>query len=277
MDRPGASLRMAGIAIRKWYLDAVTDDGRIWIAYWASLSLGPVSVVAASVLESAPGHPPRTRTRVGAIPEPRQVAGIVEWEHAALGLAGRWESECPGIERHLITPDKRDAGSVLWRCLMPRARVSLEVGGATIGAVGYVEVIEMSVAPWNLPIRELRWGRAAAHGEGSPGSVVWIDWRGRSPRTDIFVDGLPVEGRVGDDGVGGEGFSLRVSRDRTLREGALGTAALAGVPGVSSWAPARFLGATERKWAGRAAFEGAGGRWSGWAVHEVVEFPEPGA
>lgn len=260
---------MASLALRKWYLDAVSDDGRVVIVYWASLRFGPVSLTVASLLDSAPGRAPRTRLAVNGGDEPRERDGVVEWSHDGLGVRGRWTRAFPAIDRSLLTGA---GGRIAWRCAAPGASVTLEIGGERVEALGYAEVLDVTAAPWTLPIRELRWGRAvSAHG-----SVVWIDWRGPAPRTDVFVDGVPQPARVGDDTIEGDSFSLHLTRDRTLRDGPIGTTALAGVPGISAWAPARFLTTLESKWVSRATFAGGGREWSSWAVHEIVRFPEAG-
>ena len=42
---------------------------------------------------------------------------------------------------------------------------------------GYAERLELSIRPWRLPIRELRWGRFVSEGA----SMAWIDWQGADP------------------------------------------------------------------------------------------------
>lgn len=259
---------MANLSLRKWYLDAIAEDGRAWIAYWATLRLGPLSLALSSVLESAPAQAPRTRTSIRGGEEPRERDGTIAWSLDALDLRGTWSREDPPAELELLNNAN---GSIRWRCAAPRARVELLTAGERVHAMGYAEVMDMTIAPWRLPIRELRWGRAV----GAGGSVVWIDWRGAHERTDVLVDGSPVAARVRDDAIEGDTFSLRLTRDRTLRDGAIGTTALAGVPGISSWAPAQFLTTHETKWISRAAFASGPRSWSGWAIHEVVRFPEP--
>ena len=62
----------------------------------------------------------------------------------------------------------------------PAAEVSVSLRGfAPLRGTGYAERILITIPPWRLPIRELRWGRWI--GEAASRSVVWIDWRGESP------------------------------------------------------------------------------------------------
>jgi len=266
---------MAHVALRKWYMDAVGEDGRVCIVYWASVRLGPVSLAVASVLENEPGGTTRTRTSVIGCDEPRERGGVITWSHEGLGVRGTWTRACPAVERELLN---EASGAIRWNCVAPGARAEIALGdgergpaGETLAGTGYAEVMDMTIAPWKVPIRELRWGRAVS----AAGSVVWIDWRGPEERCEVFVDGAPAPARVGDEAVEGDGFTVRLSRGRVLRDGAIGTTALAGVPGISAWAPARFLTARETKWVSRAAFAAPGRAWDGWAVHEVVRFPEP--
>jgi hypothetical protein len=134
-------------------------------------------------------------------------------------------------------------------------------------ATGYAEVLETDIPPWQLPINELRWGRAI----GASSSVVWIDWRGSVPLTLILLDGEPVDGSVDDRRVAFADRSITLTPTRLLRDGPIGTTALASIPGLSSWAPAAILAAHETKWFSSAACTGPP-PFAGRAIHEVVRF-----
>lgn len=263
---------MGAFWLRKWYLDAVSEDARVWIVYCADLRLGPLRVRCESVLESARGSPVRTRTRMGG-EEPVEAGGVISWSSRSLGVGGRWKAECAGVKRTLLESEE---GSVVWDCRVPRAEAVLRTEAGTVRARGYAEVMEMTIPPWKLPISELRWGRAV----GESGSAVWIDWRGERPLTRVFFDDREVPGAtVCDDEVKVPGFDVKLASERVLRDGPIGTTALAAIPGIESWAPAALLAAHETKRLGRASCGAplTGEVWSGWAVYEVVRFQGRGA
>jgi|SRR5437588_3507654 len=77
-------------------------------------------------------------------------------------------------------------GAIEWHCVHPRARTTVDLGdGVVIQGLGYVERLEMTVAPWNLPLEGLRWGRFLS----DSGSVVWIDWQGEYVRKIVLENG----------------------------------------------------------------------------------------
>ncbi len=99
-----------------------------------------------------------------------------------------------------------DAGTVEWHCLMPRARVRI---GKRSG-LRYAEHLNITVAPWKLPIRTLRWGRFATPSDW----IVWIDWQGEV-RTDAART-APAH----DLGMGGDGGYLSVLLDGSIERSA---------------------------------------------------------
>ena len=124
-----------------------------------------------------------------------------------------------------------------------------------------------AVAPWKLPISELRWGHWAC--PSSRRSVVWIEWRGRTPLTLVLVNGLPAaDVRVDDDRVRIGSSELLLSDTRMLHARTLADV-LGGLRAVAGRLPASWRRLEDRKWISR----GAVGAETGWAIHETVRFP----
>lgn len=253
--------------LRKWYLDCTTPEGGAVIGYWARARWGGLRVSYASVLTALPGDSlvkSSSTLRAGAQPE--HSSGAIAWSCPALGVRGRWSALCPGLERTLL---ENDAGSVRWSCVMPRASCRMELGGLTVEGLGYAEVLEMTIAPWRLPIRELRWGRWLSEN----GSLAWIDWRGDRPLTLIVDEGHEVGGVVGDDGISlHDGRRLSFDAPRILREGELGTTVLRTIPGLRHALPPALLRTHERKWLGRGVLSPSGE--IGRVIFERVVFGE---
>jgi hypothetical protein len=136
-----------------------------------------------------------------------------------------------------------------------------------------VEHLRLTIPPWRLPIRELRWGRFV----NARDALVWIDWRGPYERQLVYYNGSPVrastisehEIRFGDSGA-----VLSFETSTILREGALGDTALSVLPNLKRLFPESLLGIRESKWLSRAVLRQADQADSvGMAIHEVVEWP----
>jgi len=256
--------------LEKWYLDAVADDGTTEIGYAARLAMGPLALTLASRLSCAPGEPPRTRTHLVGASLPRLVGRTVTWR-CPRGPAGTWTARQLGGEHVLL--DGRE-GALRWSCLFPAAAVELgRPGEPPLAALGYVERLDLTLPPWRLPLRELRWGRFVA----PTTSMVWIEWRGPQPLTLVLRDGQPAsDARVGDDGVSAVGAQLAWCPGEVLRDGELGTTVLRAVPVLRRALPAALLGTHETKWRRRGTLTGPqGARAEGWVIHELVTFPPP--
>ena len=87
---------------------------------------------------------------------------------------------------------------VRWRCLQPRSRATVNLAsGKVVKGLGFLERLDMTLAPWKLPIQELRWGRFLSDRE----SLVWIDWRGSQACRIVLQNGILVQATsVGENG-----------------------------------------------------------------------------
>lgn len=130
----------------------------------------------------------------------------------------------------------------------------------------------MTLAPWKLPIQELRWGRFLSDSD----SLVWIDWKGSYSCRIVLQNGILGRATtIDEDEVrlnrhGG----LRLAPGDVLRKGGLGETALSVIPGLSRLFPRKILEARECKWRSRAELRHGDSSSSGWAIHEVVTWPD---
>jgi hypothetical protein len=251
--------------LSKWYLDCVTDTGEASILYTGTARWGAFHLNYSSVLESV-GNAVSARHSFGAADEPSVAGRSLLWRSDALQVEGEWQSDSTELRSTVFSSA---AGSVEWHCMMPRARARI---GRREG-LGYAERLVMTVAPWKIPLRTLRWGRFTSASEW----VVWIDWRGEYSRTLVYRNGAEVRTfSLEDAKIEFEDRSqLLMDRSLALREGPLGSTALSAIPGVRDSVPGRLLQVTECKWRSRARLERCGGETvEGWAIHERVEWPE---
>jgi len=253
--------------LHKWYLDVVTDQGAAAIFYAARLQWGPVRTRYASALYAAPGDAPREQATRRQIEWPREDNDILTWHSRPLGVLGRWRRDAAPIERVLADDP---AAAIHWTCHMPRARVSVQAGDASLEGLGYVESLRLTVPPWKLPFRTLRWGRHVS----SRHSVVWIEWTGAEARRWVWLDGvLQPAATLADAGLSGleGGSALRLEPCRGLRDSPV-LSTIGGPLPVLARRLAGPLGRMhESKRLARSAIVSNGRQLDqGWTVHEEV-------
>jgi hypothetical protein len=201
---------------------------------------------------------------------PVEEGTTIRWQSKSLKTKGTWERLDSPCDVRIY--ESRE-GTIEWHCVHPRARATVDLGqGVVIRGLGYVERLEMTVAPWNLPLEELRWGRFLSDSD----SVVWIDWRGEHSRKIVLENGtLGGVTAVAESGIVLErNVKLCLSTGKVLRSGALGKTALGMIPGVNHLLPDRLLNVQECKWRSRGELLRENTRSSGWAIHEVVRWPK---
>lgn len=259
-----------GFSLSKWYLDGVGGDGDVVIAYAAEVRWRALALQYTSTLVQRAGSPTRIDATLRSAPPPEQRDGVLTWSAPALGVTGRWAAREPEARETILA---RDDGRVAWRCLMPRADAEITLAsGPPIRGFGYVEHLELTLAPWQMPIDELWWGRFL----GEDASLVWIDWRGPHQRQIVLLGGVHHgPARIDERGIQTDDGALRLtlSEPRVLREGALGKTALSILPAVETLLPVRILATEERKWVARGTLESHGRIHRGWVIHEVVRWP----
>lgn len=178
----------------------------------------------------------RTRESLFAGPAPLVDDDRLTWRAPAIGIDVAMTRRAPAFEASLID-------GVTWRCEFPSAHAAIAIDGEPeIRGNGYAELLQLDIAPWELPIDELLWG----HGE----SITWIEWRGAHPLTLTLVDGVRGE-RTSRPHI----ESSRVIRDATLAESLKISGLLL---------PKRIATAREEKRIGHSD--------DGWVVYETVRF-----
>jgi len=202
-------------------------------------------------------------THVRGEPEPALSDDRLSWSSPSLGVTAELTARSNGGTQQL-----HDA--VSWRCVMPRAGAVVELPERTIRGAGYAEVIEISVAPWQLPIRELLWGRVT----GGSGSVVWIRWLGASPLSVVLRDGVSqaVTHIEDDEVLLADGTRIEMKDRAVIREESLAST-LKPLRAMAALLPRSLTGAMERKWRSRGTiFSGDRRIDEGWVIHERVTF-----
>ena len=192
--------------------------------------------------------------------EPQLHDRQLTWSSHALHVRAELTARVGGVVKEL-----HDA--VTWRCVMPSADAVIHFPNRTLRGRGYAEVLEMTVPPWRLPIRELRWGRATCE----ESSLVWIQWTGGEPLQIVVRNGVAEEAAyIGDDEVGlADGTRIVFTERAVIREDNLA----ATLKPLRLALPRKLRGAVEQKWRSRGTvFEGARPIDDGWVIHELLTF-----
>ena len=255
--------------LTKWYADCVGHNGDAVIVYYGIARWRAITLQYTSILEAAFGKQATARYSLRKSPTPVERGTTIRWQAKSLGITGVWERLDPPFETKIYASRE---GVVQWRCLHPRSRATVNLGdGRVLQGLGYLERLDMTVAPWKLPIEELRWGRFSSDSD----SLVWINWRGAHSCRIVLHNGLPCSASAieEDEITLNRTVRLRVARGDVLRKGALGATALAVIPRLVRLLPNKMLKVQECKWRSRAELRRGESNSSGWAIHEVVTWP----
>ncbi len=250
--------------LAKWYADCLSGEGAVLIAYSSRLRHQPLAVRYESLLSPRGTTHSLRRSAIACAED------CVQWTSAGLSLCGRWDRYDGEIRETVFQSEE---GAVEWRCVMPKAAARMEVSGDDpVTGLGYVEHLRLTIPPWRLPIRRLRWGRFLSPRH----TLVWIDWEGefrtrlvyhngrRTPAAEIENNGIALADRA----------RLELDCGLVLRRGRLGSTVLHAIPGLDRMAPAGIFLTDECKWRSRATLACPGEEAdSAWCIHEEVTWP----
>ncbi|MCP4980468.1 MAG: hypothetical protein GY935_08235 [Gammaproteobacteria bacterium] len=253
--------------LSKWYFDCVTDSGDTAIMYRVSVKWGLLHLnYAASLYVSAKGKSMSFDTlRPGADPTIDK-SGII-WECPKLDISGIWPIHSPVFRCRLLDEPN---GRIHWHCLSPGSNAEIRIGDERLTGTGYVEYLNMTVRPWQLPFSELKWGRFIAQTE----SLIWIQWLGPTPRTWLWLNGVgQSNSKITEERIElpDEGIVLKLRNESVLRSGPLDSTALRSVRALTRLIP-KWKSAHETKWLARGKLSRHNKSLTGWVIHEVVRW-----
>jgi hypothetical protein len=257
---------MAGFQLSKWYADCISEEGDAVIIYHAELRWRRLAIHYSSLLFHRDGHPAESRFSLQKHTPPQSKDGEIDWPGV-----GCWRDIGDGV--HELLYDSA-SGSVEWNCVAPRASASVQIEvREPVRGWGYAEHLLVSIAPWKMPIRRLRWGRFV----NSTDAMVWIDWCGAYSKQVVYLNGKTVDAAaIGDREIvlASHGGVLTLDAGTVLRDGLLGATVLSMIPNLDRLFPKSLLQTRECKWLSRAMLRRPGRPDSaGMAIHEVVEWP----
>jgi hypothetical protein len=257
--------------LRKWYLDCVADNGDTCLGYSAALQWKAFKLHYSSITSTRGNAASTTKTSLGESSFPRLTDRQIDWSSKPLNLVGTWTPMSHPIKQRLYASVE---GMVSWSCLQPRSKVEISFGtNEHIKGLGYAELLEFTIKPWQLPITELRWGRYLSERD----ALVWIDWRGAAPLSMVFHNGKHIQDAlIGDDHIVFDRGRTKLSLTEPveLRKGVLVSTALSSIPRIEAILPVRMLRTYECKWRCKGSLSTDGSvKSTGWSIHEIVRFP----
>ncbi|MGO8759853.1 MAG: hypothetical protein ACLQG3_17175 [Terracidiphilus sp.] len=254
----------SGFSLVKWYLDCVTASGEATILYsarvrWRALRLSYSSTIwtdgeTTRTLSSMRGARVTSSDKSIAIDAP------------ALGLKGQWTATAAPFEQ---TVYENASGSVVWNCLQPAATVRLSVGGRELAGLGYAECLTLTLPPWRLPMRHLKWGRFVSESD----ALAWIDWQGPYSTSLVLHNGSELANpSISNTEISCAGMTLHIREPVSIRSGRVGKTILPGAPALAKIFPKSLFNIDERKWRSRGLLETPDRQSRGWAIHEAVDW-----
>jgi hypothetical protein len=248
----------------KWYMDCVTEPGETAILYCADLRWRGIHASYSSVL-LADGHAITTQSsmkRHRLLPHDDHI--VVEFPQ--MNVSGTWKATAAPVQ-HTMYEESR--GSVLWNCLQPGSFVHVTVGDCELNGLGYAECLTLTLPPWQLPLRRLRWGRFVS----AQDTLAWIDWTGPYSTSIAVHNGHTCEPHsISDAEISLEDATLHIDELFPLRSGRLGSTILPGAPMLRGLLPHSLFDIDEKKWRSRGTLDKQGHQSRGWVIHEVVDW-----
>ena len=170
--------------LQKWYFDLITPSGDALYLYFITLRLAGLkrgmasahlvvadrTEVRSSVRTPFAALQPNGNLSLGrhSFSNHKDFVDVhMEFDNLALDLrystlVGPWQPVAEGI---LWQKNQKRLG---WRVPQPEARVKGTIAFGSqkkfVTGLGYQDFVETNIAPWNLPIAELLWGRAHCEG-----------------------------------------------------------------------------------------------------------------
>jgi hypothetical protein len=245
-------------------MDCVTERGDAVILYCADLHWRGMHLTYSSVLSVIEDS---TESRSSMAQYQLSSSGeqiLVEFPR--LDVAGSWKADAEPYQRTVF---ENESGLVEWKCLQPRSLINLRAGGREYTGLGYAECLRLTLPPWHLPMRQLRWGRFVSAEE----SLAWVDWQGEYSTSFAIHNGRACETlSVSDSDVVIPSATLRMEESFPLRAGRLGATVLPGAPALGKLLPRSLRNIEEHKWRSRGKLNAQDGSSHGWVIHEVVHW-----
>lgn len=257
-------------SLSKWYLDCIDVNGNCFIGYSAILKWKSLNINYSNILLYDNSNGLQVDTTLEKLNSPNLHNKCLRWQPSKLKIQGTWHSIDNPISRCLLNSD---SGTVNWLCNQPKAKAEILLkNNRMCSGLGYSEKLEMTIKPWKLPIKELRWGRYLSEND----TIIWINWKGPQSLNLLIYNGKQIKNAIISDkhlNFNQGEFLLSFSDTIVLREGNLISTALSKLPLIESIFPNKILHTYECKWRSKGILKAKNNLISsGWIIHEVVKW-----
>ena len=256
--------------LRKWYMDCIDEVGNLFIGYSGSFRWKMIQASYSSTLTCNAEGEIKNASTLRELSHPTRSEGAIQWIHNKLKINGLWTSIDKVIRQNIFSGK---SGSIIWTCEQPRAVAEVEINNISISnAIGYTEMIDMTIPPWRLPISKLWWGRFLSKNT----MLIWIILEGKHTSNFVYYNGNRIaDATIKNNKVvlNNEEIILRFYDTIVLREGSLASTLFTDVPVLNKVIPTEFLNSHESKWRSRGDLVKNGKIVdSAWAIHELVSW-----
>lgn len=86
-------------------------------------------------------------------------------------FSGTWEERGSSFTENIFENEK---GSVHLECFQPRSDVNIRLKNDIIAGTGFCKRIKLNIKPWQMPLKELKWGRCHTDSE----TYIWVYAKG---------------------------------------------------------------------------------------------------
>jgi hypothetical protein len=263
---------LSAMKLIKWYLDGISENGEAMVAYSAQLQFKRKNIGYSATLSISENGNVESRYWLQASTL-EQDGTYCRWQSPENAVAAHWQATS-NAQTSAVQLWSASRGHVKWHNILPRAAVDVCGQGISFQGHGYVECLQMTLPPWQLPLQRLRWGRFA----NEHLSVCWIEWGLRDQQwlRWMYVDGRPVEIVCFDDDRlrWRDGELLITGETRGIRNGYLRDTVLSKPDWLRQLLPDKAGGIHEDKYLARGAVHLENGQTQqGWVIDETVLFP----
>ncbi len=262
----------SGFYLNKWFLDFIGDNGMVMIFYATELSWKGITVPYKSWLSSKQGHQIHHTSGFRRVEMPTMMEDLIQWGDSGFGVSGVWKSNAKPLYARLI---KSDQGNLDWNCFLPHSTVSLNINDQVLKGVGYVEQLEMTILPWEIPMDQLRWG----HFNSDQDYLVWIEIVKEKKSQWVWWNGQRMDNCDIEDHLlhsPAHDMELELDMGRVLESEKKISNVVKSltkyIPGFSRIVPTRFLLADEIKWYSKGLLRNDTEEKYGSSIHEYVNF-----
>jgi hypothetical protein len=259
--------------LSKWFFDFTAETGEAMIFYSARLDYYRWKADYTCWLSYDPISGTSEISRFNNVPVPIVKDEVITFSDPVSGVSGIWKSMAPMVQSRIF---QSGDGFVDWNCLQPLSSVKIKIHDRILTGRGYVEQTILTIPPWKISIRELKWG----HFISEEFNIVWIELENREIQQWTWVNGERIHGCfISNDliKIPEKDLELSLDMDVTLESEkkimSVTKKIIRYIPVFKRTIPGEFLMADERKWFSKASLKIRDSILAkGMSIHEHVKF-----